>query len=373
MIPPAAPRVLVVDDDTLVQRLIEEFSRSQSREVVAVGSAEQAYPVLEHERPLIAFVDVNLPGAQGDALCRDIRLSEATWDLPVVAMTGCERQETVRRCFVAGADDYLLKPLDEREVLERLRAVSASAGEPPLRAPVSRRVLVVTPKEAFGLTVTRLLRAAGYEADLAHDCSSAKAAVAASDTAINLALIDLDTGEDDVHELLGLVRQNNPNVPLVTVASRPDLNDFAPDLADPAPFDTTTELEHVVRQIHRLLLRPGLGPERRTKNRVPFHSVVRFRVFGEAEWLAGYGYDLSETGVFVRTLVPLPVNKPVEVSFKLTDEGDTLSAKGLVIWSNSVHQRSVITYPFGMGIAFAEFPVAEWAAVREYVLARSRR
>ena len=373
MIPPAAPRVLVVDDDTLVQKLIQEFALSQSLAVVAVGSAEQAYSILEHERPLVAFVDVNLPGMQGDALCRDIRLSDATWDLPVVAMTGCERQETMRRCFVAGADDYLLKPLDQREVVERLRAVSESAGALPPRAPVSRRVLVVTPKKMFGLTVARLLRAAGYQADLAQDCPGAQAAVAASDSAINLVLLDLDTGKEDLRVLLGLVRERNPHVPLVTVAGRPDLQDFAPDLADPPPFDTATELEHVVRQIHRLLLRPGLGLERRTKSRVPFHSVVRFRIFGESEWLAGYGYDLSETGIFVRTLVPLPVNKPVEVSFKLNEEDETLSAKGLVIWSNAVHRRSVITYPFGMGIAFAEFPVAEWAAVREFVLARSRK
>jgi len=69
----------------------------------------------------------------------------------------------------------------------------------------------------------------------------------------------------------------------------------------------------------------------------------------------------------VRTLTPLPASKPVEVSFRLSPTGEALTARGLVVWSNPFGPRTVFSYPYGMGVTFSDFPVAEWTKVREFI------
>ena len=98
-----------------------------------------------------------------------------------------------------------------------------------------------------------------------------------------------------------------------------------------------------------------------------FHTIVQFRLYGVDEWLLGFSFDLSETGVYVRTLTPLPSSKPVEVSFQLAEGTEALTARGLVVWSNPFGPRTVFSYPYGMGITFSEFPVAEWTKLREFI------
>jgi uncharacterized protein (TIGR02266 family) len=110
--------------------------------------------------------------------------------------------------------------------------------------------------------------------------------------------------------------------------------------------------------------------DRRAAQRVSFHSVVQFRSWGEDEWLAGYSFDLSETGVYVRTLTPLAASRPVEVTFRLEPGADPLMARGLVVWSNPYGPRTVFSYPYGMGVTFSDFPVNEWSRLREFIKAR---
>src|SRR5688500_3953014 len=81
--------ILVVDDDTMMRTAIVDMLREAKYVAVSAGSAEEAEGRLS-QRLWMAFLDVTLPGAQGDKLCRKLRLKPETWDLPIVMVTASE-------------------------------------------------------------------------------------------------------------------------------------------------------------------------------------------------------------------------------------------------------------------------------------------
>ncbi len=354
---PTEHPVLVVDDDRLVRAMLGDILKRAGAPFVGADSAEAARPFLER-KPRAVFLDLNLPGQQGDTFCHSLRLDPTTWDIPVVMMTASDRRDSVRRCFVAGADDFLVKPLLEGQVLSKLAAL-ASPVAPPATVRLGRRVVVASTKHFFTAMVTRLLEKAGFQVTPADSHAAGTTALGAGDPAA-VVVVDLDLPH--AQELVALAK-TQPGLHVVAVAERAaTLN------SDLLPFDVETELEHLIRRVNKLLA-GSIRPDRRASQRIPFHTVVQFRLFGEGEeaWLAGYSFDLSETGVYVRTLTPLPTSKPIEISFALHEGAEQFTARGLVVWSNPFGPRTVYTYPYGMGVTFSEFPVAEWTQLREYI------
>ena len=98
---------------------------------------------------------------------------------------------------------------------------------------------------------------------------------------------------------------------------------------------------------------------RRAAPRVPFHTLVEFRLWGDEVWLTGFSFDLSETGVFVRTLAPLLANKPVEVRFRLTDEGEALTSARAGGAQQRLRGAHRVLLPLRHGGDLLQFPVAE--------------
>lgn len=365
---PDSGPVLVVDDDQLVRSFLGDTLQAAGVRVRAVGTAELAVEALS-ERPVLAFVDLNLPGVQGDAFCKSVRLHTDRWDLPVVMVTGEDGNDAIRRSFVAGADDYVVKPLTERQVRSKLEAVLAGAGERAQAPSLSKRVLLLTDKLFFGTVIGRLLDKAGYGSCAATNLQEAQAI--ASVGPIALAVVDLDL--PGAPALVEWLRASAPPALLLTVASAPAAGKLPKALAELEPYDVETELEHLVRRINKMLS-GAIRPERRTAPRIPFHAEVRFRLLGTSdEWWAGGSFDLSETGIYVRTLNPMPSSKPIEIRFRLPGEADAMQVAGLVVWSNPFGPRSVLTYPYGMGVTFSDFPVAQWTRLRDHIQQQKTR
>lgn len=112
--------VLVVDDDPAVRELLGEILAPPEFEVVAVGDARAAREALQARRPHIALLDVGLAGEDGLSLARHIREHH---DIGIVMVSGAG--ETVDRIvgLEVGADDYVAKPFDPRELRARVRSV----------------------------------------------------------------------------------------------------------------------------------------------------------------------------------------------------------------------------------------------------------
>lgn len=116
----ASIRVLVVDDDPGVRELLEDYLVDQGFEALAVDSAAAARAKLDATPPNVVLLDVGLPGEDGLSLARFIR---ERYDTAIIMVSGAG--ETVDRIvgLEVGADDYLAKPFDLRELRARIKSV----------------------------------------------------------------------------------------------------------------------------------------------------------------------------------------------------------------------------------------------------------
>ena len=113
-------RVLVADDDPLLQRLVRTHLDRAGFRVLSAGDGEEALDVAATEQPDLIVLDLMLPKMDGFEVCRRIREFSL---VPVVMLTARGEQVDKLRGFEAGADDYLTKPFAPPELLARVRAV----------------------------------------------------------------------------------------------------------------------------------------------------------------------------------------------------------------------------------------------------------
>lgn len=118
----AVPRVLVVDDDAEVAKSIEASLRKH-HQVYVVYSGIEAIKEARRHRPDIIVLDVVMPGMDGFATCRELRVDPAVADVPILFLTALGRPEDRIEGFRAGADDYLTKPFNLEELQLRISAI----------------------------------------------------------------------------------------------------------------------------------------------------------------------------------------------------------------------------------------------------------
>lgn len=113
-------KILVVDDDAGLRELLQEYLSTQGFEVAAVGDGVAMEQYLKLHSVNLVILDLMLPGEDGLALARKLR---AQGNLPIIMLSA--RGEDVDRIIglEVGADDYLSKPFNPRELLARIRAV----------------------------------------------------------------------------------------------------------------------------------------------------------------------------------------------------------------------------------------------------------
>jgi DNA-binding response OmpR family regulator len=130
-----AASILIVDDDQRLRRLLSRFLLREGYQVCEAGNADEMRRALVVRDIDLVLLDLMLPGEDGLTLAKELR---ATSDVPIVMLTG--KDSTVDKVvgLEIGADDYVTKPFDERELLARLRTVlrrsstrTAKAGEIP--------------------------------------------------------------------------------------------------------------------------------------------------------------------------------------------------------------------------------------------------
>lgn len=145
---PDTASVLVVDDDPHIRDMLSDYLDGHGYDVRASGDGASARALLAEWMPQVVLLDVGLPGEDGLSLARHLRES---YDLGIIMVSGAG--DTVDRIvgLEVGADDYLAKPFDLRELRARLKSVLRRYPRSTGAAPAVRQTAEATRRVSFGL------------------------------------------------------------------------------------------------------------------------------------------------------------------------------------------------------------------------------
>lgn len=118
-------KILVVDDDVDTLRLVGLMLQRQGYEIVAASSGRQALSMARSDEPDLIILDVMMPDMDGYEVTRRLRSDQSTSSIPIIMFTAKTQIDDKVTGFEAGADDYLTKPTQPRELFAHVKAVLA--------------------------------------------------------------------------------------------------------------------------------------------------------------------------------------------------------------------------------------------------------
>ena len=113
--------ILVVEDDQNFGKLLEDILLDGRYNPIMARGAQEALDVLERRHVDLMVTDIMMPGMDGYSLTGQLR--EAGYDLPILMVSAKEAPKDRRKGFIVGTDDYMVKPIDEEELLLRVKAL----------------------------------------------------------------------------------------------------------------------------------------------------------------------------------------------------------------------------------------------------------
>jgi two-component system phosphate regulon response regulator PhoB len=124
-----AIRVLIVDDEADLRRLLSFNLETAGFHTTAAATAAEALALAEKMRPTVVLLDLMLPDLPGTEVCRRLRAHTVLADVGILVLTA--RNDDYDRIvgFALGADDYVVKPFNVRELVLRVRALARRVGE----------------------------------------------------------------------------------------------------------------------------------------------------------------------------------------------------------------------------------------------------
>lgn len=119
------PTILIIDDDAKLNQLLKSFLKDFGFEVISAVDPVQGLKLLNKKSPQLVILDVMMPGMDGFEVCRQIRQDSA---VPIIMLTA--RGEVTDKVvgLELGADDYLAKPFEPRELVARINSVLRRSG-----------------------------------------------------------------------------------------------------------------------------------------------------------------------------------------------------------------------------------------------------
>ncbi|HEG1857359.1 TPA: two-component system response regulator OmpR [Escherichia coli] len=149
-------KILVVDDDMRLRALLERYLTEQGFQVRSVANAEQMDRLLTRESFHLMVLDLMLPGEDGLSICR--RLRSQSNPMPIIMVTA--KGEEVDRIvgLEIGADDYIPKPFNPRELLARIRAVLRRQANELPGAPSQEEAVIAFGKFKLNLGTREMFR-----------------------------------------------------------------------------------------------------------------------------------------------------------------------------------------------------------------------
>jgi diguanylate cyclase (GGDEF)-like protein len=117
-----AKKILVIDDSPFFRGQLK-LTLGKEYEVIEAGTGAEAFEIVKREKPDLALLDIIMPDYSGFEICRILRESESNNLMPIIMITSQDSQEDILIGLELGADDYVKKPFNERELLARIRNI----------------------------------------------------------------------------------------------------------------------------------------------------------------------------------------------------------------------------------------------------------
>lgn len=128
-------KILVVDDDRQLVRLMQSYLLQANYEVLTAYEGASALTAIRHDRPDLVILDLMLPDRDGWDILRSVRSDERIATLPIILLTARIEDTDKIIGLELGADDYITKPFNPREVVARVRAVLRRTTGTPFQQP----------------------------------------------------------------------------------------------------------------------------------------------------------------------------------------------------------------------------------------------
>jgi CheY-like chemotaxis protein len=112
-------KILLVDDVRLFLKLEETFFKRTGCEIFTAQSGEEAIDLAQKLKPELILLDFIMPDMMGDAVVAKLKADPATRSIPIIIVSTSSDAKDIEKCFAAGADDYVTKPINPQEVLSK--------------------------------------------------------------------------------------------------------------------------------------------------------------------------------------------------------------------------------------------------------------
>ena len=113
--------ILAVEDDFNTRKLMEAVLLEERYNAILASNAQEALDILESQHIDLMITDIMMPGMDGYTLTEQLR--EAGYDFPILMVTAKETIKDKRKGFIVGTDDYMVKPVDDEELILRIKAL----------------------------------------------------------------------------------------------------------------------------------------------------------------------------------------------------------------------------------------------------------
>ena len=123
------PRVLIADDNQQNAELLEAHLDGTGYETRIAVNGEEAVTATKQWRPDVVLLDVMMPKLSGFEVCKRLRADPATAAVGVLMVTALDQPTDIERAIDAGTDDFVTRPVNKTELLLRVKALLAAAGE----------------------------------------------------------------------------------------------------------------------------------------------------------------------------------------------------------------------------------------------------
>ncbi len=113
-------KILLVDDEPHILRSLQfKLERVGGYEIITASDGEEAMAMIEKEKPCLVFLDIMLPKKNGYEVCQWVKNKLEFWDTYVIMLSAKGQRDEVVKGLDCGADEYMTKPFDPNQVLER--------------------------------------------------------------------------------------------------------------------------------------------------------------------------------------------------------------------------------------------------------------